>query len=96
MPATATQPFKLALRARPKAPWQRRLDYDVLLNGSVVGEVYFNMTGYVGCLPQPYGTPFYRGETGITNYRAEVARSNREAGKGALKGRGYGAKLSRS
>ena len=94
--SVATQPFKLALRARPKAPWQRRLDYDVLLNESVVREVCFNMTGYVGTLPQPCGTPFYPGETGITNYRAEVARSNREAGKGALKGREHDAKLSHS
>ncbi len=93
--SAATQPFKLALRARPKVPW-RRLDYDVLLNGSVVGEVHFSMTGYVGCLPQPCGTPFYPGETGITNYRTELARSNREAGKGALNRREHGAELSRS
>ena len=61
-----------------------------------MGEMYFNMTGYVGCLPQPCGTPFYFGETGITNYRAEVARINREAGKDALNRREHNAKLSDS
>ena len=73
------EPFKLALRARPTTPLRRHPDYDLILNGEVVGEVYYNMTGYVGTLPQPDGTGFTPGETGISAYRAEIARSNREA-----------------
>lgn len=73
------EPFWLALRARPTTPFQRRPDLDLLLNSEVVGEVYYNMTGYVGTLPQPDGTTFTPGETGISTYRAEVARINRGA-----------------
>ncbi len=76
---TTRQPYRLALRARPTAPLQRHPDYTLLLNGDVVGEVYFNMTGYVGTLPQPDGTGFTPGETGIPAYRTEIARINREA-----------------
>jgi hypothetical protein len=73
------EPFRLALRARPTTPFQRRPDFDLLLNGEVVGEVYYNMTGYVGTLPQPDGTTFTPGETSISAYRTEIARVNREA-----------------
>lgn len=73
------EPFRLALRTRPTTPFQRRPDYDLLLNGEVVGEVYYNMTGYVGTLPQPDGTTFIPGEMGISAYRTEIARVNRDA-----------------
>lgn len=76
---TTPQPFRLALRARPNAPLQRRPDYDLLLNGRVVGEVYYNVTGYVGTLPQPDGPGLTLGERGISAYRAEIAHINREA-----------------
>ena len=76
---TTCQPFRLTLRAKPSAPLQRHPDYTLLLNGTVVGEVYFNMTGYVGTLPQPDGTAFTPGEAGISAYRAEITRINREA-----------------
>lgn len=36
------------------------------------------MTGYVGTLPQPDGTNFTPGEKGISAYRTELARINRE------------------
>ena len=76
---TPSQPFKLALRAKAKNPFARRPDYDVLVNGEVVGEVYYNLTGYVGSLPQKDGPDLTLGEQGISVYRAEVARINREA-----------------
>lgn len=79
---TTPQPFKLALRARPHAPLQRHADFDLLLNGRVVGEVYYNMTKYVGTLPQPDGTGLTLGERGISAYRAEAAHINREARNG--------------
>ncbi len=78
---TTRQPFRLALRAKPTAPLQRHPDYNLLLNGDVVREVYSNMTGYVGTLPQPDGTGFNPGEAGISAYRAEIARINRDARK---------------
>ncbi len=78
-PRTLSQPFKLALRAQAKNPFARRPDFDVILNGEVVGEVYYNMTGYVGTLPQREGPDLTLGEQDISVYRAEVARINREA-----------------
>jgi hypothetical protein len=75
------QAFKLALRERPSTPFQRHPDYDLILNGKVVGGVYYNLTGYVGTLPQADGTGFTPGETGILAYRAEIARINRNARK---------------
>lgn len=80
---TTHQPFRLALRARPTTPLQRHADFDLLLNGKVVGELYYNMTGYVGTLPQPDGTGLIIGEKGISAYRAEIARINREARNGS-------------
>ena len=76
---TPPQPFKLALRAKVKNPFARRPDYDVLVNGEVVGEVYYNLTGYVGSLPQMEGPALTVGEQGISVYRTEIARINREA-----------------
>ena len=52
--------------------------YDVLLRGQKVGELYFNMTGYVGYLPQPSGIPLDIGERGISAFRKAVAELNRE------------------
>lgn len=75
------QPFKLALRERPRSPLQQHPDYDLTVNGDVVGEVYFNMTGYVGTLPEPDGTGFTLGERGISAYRSEIARINRDTRK---------------
>ncbi len=76
---TPSQPFKLALHAKVKNPFARRPDYDVLVNGEVVSEVYYNLTGYVGSLPQREGPALTLGEQGISIYRTEVARINREA-----------------
>ncbi|GMU20578.1 MAG: hypothetical protein AMXMBFR13_06750 [Phycisphaerae bacterium] len=52
--------------------------YDVLLHGQKVGQLYFNMTGYVGTLPLPGGRKLHMPESGISVYRREVARLNRE------------------
>jgi hypothetical protein len=53
--------------------------YRVILNGQDVGELYFNMHGYVGRLPTPSGAPLVIGERSIGAYRKEVAALNREA-----------------
>lgn len=53
--------------------------YDVMFNGQLYGQLYWNMTGYTGCyLPQPDGIPLHVGERSITEWRREVARANRE------------------
>jgi hypothetical protein len=52
--------------------------YDVLLHGKKVGQLYFNVRGYVGTLPTPRGTHLCIGERGISDYRKAVAQLNRE------------------
>lgn len=57
--------------------------YIVMFRGSKFSELYFNMTGYTGCLPYPGsvpGTPVpsHIGEKSISAYRREVACLNRE------------------
>ena len=53
--------------------------YDVKLNGVVVEQLYFNMRGYVGSLPIPGGSWLGLPESGISNFRKEAAKINREA-----------------
>ena len=52
--------------------------YDVLLHGKKVGQLYFNMRGYVGTLPTPRGTHLCIGERTISAYRKAVAQLNKE------------------
>lgn len=52
--------------------------YDVLLHGQKVGQLYFNMAGYVGTLPLPHSRKLHMPEAGISVYKREVARLNRE------------------
>jgi len=63
---------------------ETKMRYDVVLNGQVVGDLYFNMTGYVGYLPTPEGRKLDIGERGISAFRREIAALNREARKPAL------------
>jgi hypothetical protein len=53
--------------------------YDVVVNGAVTGQLYFNMRGYVGTLPTHSGAKLLIGERGISAYRSEVRRINRDA-----------------
>ena len=58
--------------------------YDITINGVVCGELYFNMKGYVGYLPQASGIVLDCGEGGITRFKRELTRINRgfaEAGE---------------
>jgi hypothetical protein len=52
--------------------------YDVLLHGQKVGQLYFNMRGYVGTLPTSRGHDLNIGERGISAYRKAVAQLNKE------------------
>jgi hypothetical protein len=76
-----TPPWKLELVEAPRkmAICETTMRYDVVLNGAVVDELYFNMRGYVGYLPLPTGGKLDIGEVSISRFRREVALLNREA-----------------
>lgn len=65
-----------------RACCETTMRYDVLLNGQFFGELYFNMRGYVGCLPLPGGSRLNIGERAISAYKAEIKKINREAKNG--------------
>jgi hypothetical protein len=58
---------------------ERTPRYDVLVDGKLFAQLYFNMKGYVGTLPLPDGSRLDIGERSITEYRKEVAKLNRES-----------------
>ena len=71
--------IRLIETKRGQAILERTPRYDVMLNGELYGQLYFNMTGYTGCyLPTPSGIPLHIGEQSIAGIRREIARLNRE------------------
>ena len=79
---TQTQPYKLELRENRSnmAMCEDKPRFDVVLDGKVTGQLYWNMTGYTGAyLPMPNGRSLEVGERGISAYRQGVAALNREA-----------------
>lgn len=58
---------------------ERHPRYAVLVNGEPRGELYFNMTGYVGTLPMVQGGVMNIGERPISAFRKEVSILNRES-----------------
>ncbi|WP_411839630.1 hypothetical protein [Paracoccus sp. ME4] len=58
---------------------ERHPRYAVLVNGQPRGELYYNMTGYVGTLPMVQGGVMNIGERPISAFRKEVSILNREA-----------------
>jgi hypothetical protein len=71
----------VTLREAPhkRAICETKMRYDVLLNGEQVGELHYNMTGYRGVLPLAGGRRLDIGERGISVFRAEIRRINKEA-----------------
>lgn len=67
----------ITLQERP-AKGSNPSDYDVLLHGRRVGELYFNTRGYRGTLPTPDGAPLDLGEKPLGAWKREVASLNRE------------------
>ena len=57
---------------------ERQDRYDVLLYEKRIGQLYFNVTGYVGTLPTPEGSMFTVPESSIAMYQREAATLNRE------------------
>jgi hypothetical protein len=76
-----TQKWKLQLQETREGCeiLEREPRYAVVLNGETVGQLRFNMRGYVGRLPQPSGIWLEMGESGISRFKQEVAAINREA-----------------
>ncbi len=68
---------KLVKTRRGCEPFEKEDRYDVLVDGALFDQLYFNLRGYVGYLPTENGGRLTIGERGISAYRSEVARINR-------------------
>jgi len=79
---TKTQIGKTAVRIvetkRGRHILEQTPRYKVLLDGEEFGELYFNMSGYVGYLPLPGGHKIDIGERSISTFRREIVAVNRE------------------
>jgi hypothetical protein len=76
---TSKKAISLQERPERRAICETRMRYDVLLHGNVVGDLYFNMTGYTGVnLPLPSGGSLHIREQSLTGVRREIAKVNRE------------------
>lgn len=71
--------IKLVKTTRGCHMLERTPRYDVLVDGKLHDQLYFNTRGYVGTLPLPDGSKLDIGECSITEYRKEVAKLNRES-----------------
>lgn len=79
--------FRITLEERAgRHILERTPRYDILVNGESKGELYFNMTGYVGYLPTVHGHKMDIGERGISAFRKEVVQLNREAAQAIERG----------
>ena len=70
--------IKLVKTNRNKHICERHPRYDVLWDGVLFDQLYYNMIGYVGTLPLPDGARLSIGECSISEYRREIAQLNRE------------------
>lgn len=81
--STISEPVKhvVSLRQAPHrmAIAETTMRYDVLVNGEVKGELYYNTRGYVGNLPLPNGKSLCMPEGSINRFLAEIRRINLEA-----------------
>ncbi len=73
---------RVKLVEKPKYHYGANPDYEILLDGDYYGDVFFNMTGYVGGISVPGSegniASLDIGERGISAYKKEIARANRE------------------
>lgn len=72
--------IKIKETTRGKASCEAEKRYDVLLRGNVVGQLYYNLGGYVGYLPTPRGRGLDAGETSISRWKKAMNRLNKEWG----------------
>lgn len=74
---------KLVKTRRGCAMLERHDRYDVVLNGKVVDQLYFNLVGYTGYIPFPDGNmPVC--DASMTLVKRYVASANREWKKAAV------------
>ncbi len=79
MPKTTRKPaIQLVETRRGRAMLETTSRYDVLLNGVLFDQLYWNMRGYVGYLPTPSGSKLSMPEGSLASYKREAARLNRE------------------
>ena len=71
--------IKLVKTTRGCQVLERTPRYDVMLDGKLFDQLYYNMRGYVGTLPLPDGSRLDIGERSITDYKKEAAKLNRES-----------------
>lgn len=71
---------RIELREAPRkrAMCETKMRYEVYLDGKFFSDLYFNIRGYVGYLPTAEGHKLDIGEVGISAFRKEIARLNRE------------------
>jgi hypothetical protein len=74
-----THVIKIVEAPRKRSMCETKMRYDVMLNGEVFDTLYFNTRGYLGYLPLPGGEKLALPECGISAYKAEARRINREA-----------------
>jgi hypothetical protein len=73
-----SKPITLREAPHKKSIMEKEMRYEVLLNGNVVSDLFFNMRGYLGGIPTPEGGMLEIGERPITTYRREIAMMNKE------------------
>jgi hypothetical protein len=73
-----TKAITLVEAPHKKSICETKMRYSVMLHGKYYGELYFNMTGYVGYLPTADGMQLSIGEKSISVYKKEIAVLNRE------------------
>lgn len=73
--------IKLVKTTRGCHMLERTPRYDVMLNGNLFDQLYYNVRGYVGTLPLPDGSGLDIGERPIGEYKKEVAKLNKDAAK---------------
>lgn len=78
-PAFTPTQYVVTLKEAPhrRAICEKKMRYEVQLNGKFFSEIYFNMRGYVGYLPLPDGTRQDIGEKGIAEFRNEIKYLNK-------------------
>lgn len=70
--------IKLVKTTRNCAILESKPRYDVVLDGKVFDQLWFNTHGYVGYLPTPDGCKLQLPEQSISEFRKDVAQLNRE------------------
>ncbi len=73
-------PFYLQILPTGRRDGSGKPTFNVVLNNKVVGELFYNMTGYTGAyMPLPDGGRLALPERAISAWKREVSKLNNEA-----------------